>query len=100
VSVTRQMHAALIPPAIIFAVWSAPHLAKHDMQLAGIIPLVPFIVGFAAETWVRVTSHERGWQREVVKGLGSLIIGYATFLCFFFFVAGGTYGQTWKHGQA
>ena len=100
VSVTRQVHATLIPIAIIVAVWSAPRLAKHDMQLAGIIPLLPFIIGFVAETWVRVTSHERGWQREVAKGLGSLIVGYATFMCFFFFVAGGTYGQTWKHGQA
>jgi hypothetical protein len=100
VSVTRQMHALLIPPAIIIAVWSAPHLAKSNMQLAGIIPLAPFIIGFTAETWIRVTSHERGWQRETVKGFGSLVVGYATFLCFFFYVAGGTYGETWKHGQA
>ncbi len=100
VSVTRQVHAALIPVAIILAVWSAPYLARRDMQLAGIIPLVPFIIGFVAEMWVRVVFHERGWQREVLKNVSSVIVGYATFMCFFFFVAGGTYGQTWKHGQA
>ena len=100
VGASRQAHALLIPPAIILAVWTAPFLAKHGMQLAGLIPLVPFVVGWAVEVWCRVTWHERGWQREVLKGFGSLAVGYCCFLGFFFFVAGGSYGTTWKHGLA
>lgn len=32
---TRQIHAVLLPLAIIVAVWSAPGLAASDLQLAG-----------------------------------------------------------------
>lgn len=46
-----------------------------------------------------MARHERGWAREVGKGLASLVFGCAVFLCFFTFVAGGSYGTTWKHGQ-
>ena len=96
---TRQTHAILLPPAIVAAVLTAPALARRELQLAGVIPLAPFLVGWAVEIWVRVRSHERDWRREVSKGVASFFVGYAVFLAFFFFVAGGSYGTTWQHGH-
>eukprot|EP01052_Picozoa_sp_SAG31_P013763 SAG31_NODE_836_length_11643_cov_3.389813_13_plen_243_part_00 len=100
VSLTRQSHAVMLPPAIISAVWTAPPLVKVDLQLAGIIPVLPFIVGWVVELSVRVCAHDRNCIREAAKGVASLVVGLGTFVCFFFFVAGGSYGTTWKHGAS